>query len=168
MKSGWGIKLIFAIHLHVKDIDVLYTIQKYFGVGNVTIHKDTTIYQVVALKDLLKIIEHFNVYPLKTKKHSDFLLFKKAYELISNKEHLISLQNLVNIRASMNKGLPERWTYRNHWPDFKQCHWWYQTDGVQRPAGTRSWTDQWFWKTIPGIDYLYSLRLPQCTPGNAA
>ena len=53
MKSGWGIKLIFAIHLHVKDIDVLYTIQKYFGVGNVTIHKDTTIYQVVALKDLL-------------------------------------------------------------------------------------------------------------------
>jgi hypothetical protein len=48
------------------------------------------------------------VYPLKTKKHSDFLLFKKAHELISNKEHLINLQNLVNIRASMNKGLPER------------------------------------------------------------
>ena len=108
MKSGWGIKLIFAIHLHVKDVDVLYTLQKYFGVGNVTLHKDTAIYQVVAIKDLLKIIEHFNVYPLKTKKHSDFLLFKKAYELISNKEHLRNLQNLVNIRASMNKGLSER------------------------------------------------------------
>ena len=61
MKSGWGIKLIFAIHLHVKDIDVLYTLQKYFGVGNVTLHKDTAIYQVVAIKDLLKIIEHFNL-----------------------------------------------------------------------------------------------------------
>lgn len=108
MKSGWGIKLIFAVHLHVKDIDVLYRIQKYFGVGNVTLHKDTAIYQVIAMKDLLKIIEHFNTYPLKTKKHNDFLLFKKAYDLILNKEHLKSLQSLVNIRASMNKGLSER------------------------------------------------------------
>ena len=67
MKSGWGIKLIFAIHLHVKDIDVLYTIQKYFGVGNVNLHQDTAIYQVITIKDLLKIIEHFNTYPLKPK-----------------------------------------------------------------------------------------------------
>jgi len=83
-------------------------VQKYFGGGNITIHKDNANFQVVSMRDLLKIIEHFNLYPLKTQKHSDFILFKKAYDLISNKEHLVNLKNLVNIRASMNKGLPER------------------------------------------------------------
>lgn len=92
----------------MKDVDVLYLIQKYFGLGNVTLHKDTANFQVVSMKDLLKIIEHFNLYPLKTQKYNDFILFKKAYDLILNKEHLVNLQNLVNIRASMNKGLPER------------------------------------------------------------
>jgi hypothetical protein len=83
-------------------------IQKFVGVGNVTMHKDTANYQVVSMTDLLRVIEHFNLYPLRTQKYSDFILFKKAYDLIANKEHLINLQNLVNIRASMNKGLPER------------------------------------------------------------
>jgi hypothetical protein len=100
--------LVFSIHLHVKDIDILYNIQKFLGVGNVTLHKDTANFQVVYMKDLLKVINHFNLYPLRTKKHSDFLLFKKAYDLIAKKEHLLNIQNLVNIRASMNKGLPKR------------------------------------------------------------
>lgn len=108
MRSGWSVKLVFSIHLHVKDIDILYMIQKFVGVGNVTMHKDTANYQVVSMTDLLRVIEHFNLYPLRTQKYSDFILFKKAYDLIANKEHLINLQNLVNIRASMNKGLPER------------------------------------------------------------
>lgn len=59
------------------------------------------------MRDLLCIIDHFNKYPLKTQKYIDFLLFKKAYSIISNKEHLTNLQSLVNIRASMNKGIPE-------------------------------------------------------------
>lgn len=122
MRSGWSVRLVFSIHLHEKDINVLYLIQKYFGVGNVTLHKDTANYQVVSMGDLLKIIEHFNIYPLKTKKLSDFLLFKKAYGLILNKEHLVNLQNLVNIRASMNKGLPERLSleFPNTIPEIRQ------------------------------------------------
>ena len=108
MISKWSVRLVFSIHLHVKEIDVLYKIQKFFMVGNVTIHKDTANYQVVSLTDLLRVIEHFNLYPLRTQKHSDFILFKKAYDLIANKEHLLDIKNLVNIRASMNKSLPER------------------------------------------------------------
>ena len=108
VRSGWSVRLVFSIHLHIKEIDVLYKIQKFFFVGNVTIHKDTANYQVVSLTDLLRVIEHFNSYPLRSQKHSDFLLFKKAYDLIANKEHLLDIKNLVNIRASMNKGLPER------------------------------------------------------------
>lgn len=108
MRSVWSVRLVFSIHLHEKEIDVLYKIPKFFGGGNVTIHKDTANYQVVSLTDLLRVIEQFNLYPLRTQKHSDFLLFKKAYDLIANKEHLLDIKNLVNIRASMNKGLPER------------------------------------------------------------
>ena len=108
MKSGWSVRLVFSIHLHVKEIDVLYKIQKFFLVGNVTIHKDTANYQVVSLTDLSRVIEHFNLYPLRSQIYSDFILFKKAYDLIANKEHLLDIKNLVNIRASMNKGLPER------------------------------------------------------------
>jgi LAGLIDADG endonuclease len=57
---------------------------------------------------LLCIINHFNNFPFKTKKYLDFLLFKKAYNIINNKEHLTYLQKLVNIRASLNKGLSEK------------------------------------------------------------
>lgn len=83
-------------------------IQEFFGVGSITINKDTVNYQVSSMKDLLIIIEHFNKYLLKTQKHKDFILFAKAYDIITNKEHLTNLQCLVDIRASMNKGLPER------------------------------------------------------------
>lgn len=106
--SGWNVKLVFSIHLHVKDVKILYMIQDFFGVGSITINKDTVNYQVTSLKDILSIIEHFNKYPLRTQKQIDFLLYTKAYNLIVNKSHLTDLQGLVNIRASMNKGLPER------------------------------------------------------------
>jgi hypothetical protein len=67
-------------------------------------------YQVVRLSDLACIIEHFSNYPLKTKKFADFLLFKKAFDIVKTKEHLTKegLINLINIRASLNKGLSKR------------------------------------------------------------
>lgn len=67
-------------------------------------------YQAVRLSDLACIIEHFNNYPLKTQKYADFLLFKKAFDIVNNKEHLTKagLLKLISIRASINKGLPER------------------------------------------------------------
>lgn len=107
---GWSIKLVFNIHLHSKDVESLYLIQRFFGVGNVTLHGDTAMFQVVKLSDLACIIGHFNNYPLKTKKHADYLLFKKAFNIVSNKQHQteIGLHKLLSIRASMNKGLPER------------------------------------------------------------
>lgn len=63
---------------------------------------------MLAIKDLKVIIDHFDNYPLKTKKQIDYILFKKSIELILNKEHLTieGLDKIVNLRASMNKGLP--------------------------------------------------------------
>lgn len=56
------------------------------------------------------IINFFNNYPLITQKLADYLLFKKAYELILNKQHLTieGLKTLVAIKALVNKGLPEQ------------------------------------------------------------
>ena len=64
---------------------------------------------MLSIKDLKVIIHHFDNYPLKTKKQIDYLLFKETLELIEKKEHLTigGLKKIVNLRASMNKGLPE-------------------------------------------------------------
>lgn len=45
-----------------------------------------------------------------TQKLADYLLFKQAYELIKNKEHLTheGLSKIVAIKASVNKGLPDQ------------------------------------------------------------
>lgn len=58
-------------------------------------------------KELLILIEHFDKYPLITKKSKDFLCFKKAICLIKNKEHLTKkgLLELVSLKALMGKGL---------------------------------------------------------------
>jgi hypothetical protein len=107
---GWKISLVFSIHLHSKDIDILYLIQKFFGVGNITLHGNSAMYQVTKLGDLVIIIDHFNLYPLLTQKYADFLLFKKAFDIIKDKKHLTieGLHDLISIRASLNKGLGER------------------------------------------------------------
>lgn len=56
------------------------------------------------------IINHFENYPLITKKHSDFLLFKAVIQLMVNKEHLTEegLLKIISIRASLNKGLSDK------------------------------------------------------------
>ena len=61
-----------------------------------------------SIKDLKIIIDHFEKYPLITHKQIDYKLFKQELELIENKEHftLDGFQKIVNMRASMNKGLP--------------------------------------------------------------
>jgi hypothetical protein len=56
------------------------------------------------------IVNHFENYPLITKKHSDFLLFKAVIQLMVNKEHLTEegLLKIISIRASLNKGLSDK------------------------------------------------------------
>ena len=56
---------------------------------------------------MIKILTHFEKYPLKTHKLNDFNLFKKAFYLIVKKDHLTKsgLDNLIAIKYLMNKGL---------------------------------------------------------------
>ena len=103
----------FKIGLHIKDLNLLLKLQQHLqGIG--TIHKypkqDKVIYSIDCNKDLQKLLLHFNKYPLISEKAADLYLFKQAVQLITNKTHLTEkgLLNIVNIKASMNLGLPEK------------------------------------------------------------
>lgn len=106
--SKWKVQYAFSIGLHEKDIGILEKIQFTLGVGKIyTRGKEGIQYIVESQKDLAVVIDHFNKYPLHTKKQIDFKLFKLALVCIKNKEHLTleGLKKLVAIKASMNKGL---------------------------------------------------------------
>ena len=107
-KIGWLVILSFQISLHEKDITLLKQIQFQFNVGNITKQGSQSVqFRISSVKDLAVIIEHFNKYPLITQKWADYELFKQAFYIVKNKEHLTmeGLHNIVAIKASMNTGL---------------------------------------------------------------
>ena len=110
-KVGWQVKLEFGISIHKKDIAILEQIQKYFSAGQIFLHPTQKIanYRIL-FKDLDKILKHFDQYPLITQKLADLELFRLAYTLVLNKEHLSleGLQKIVAIKGSMNKGLSDQ------------------------------------------------------------
>lgn len=108
--SGYGVELVFRLHLHSRDRALLGKIRDFFGVGRLTaVSENYAQYWVGALEDILVIVNHFDNYPLITQKWSDYQLFKQAVELVERKEHLTpeGLQKIVSIRAALNKGLSE-------------------------------------------------------------
>ena len=73
-------KLTFEIHLHKKDEPLLDNIGKFFALGKVYLGKKnerSIKFLVQSQKDIAKIIEHFDKYPLITKKTVIFLFEKK-------------------------------------------------------------------------------------------
>ena len=61
-------------------------------------------------KDLVILRNHLEKYNLLTKKASDYILFKQAVNLMKEKIHLTKegLQQIVNIKASINNGLSDK------------------------------------------------------------
>lgn len=70
--------------------------------------KDMLQLRIFSIKDLIKVLEHFDQYPLLSQKQFDYIQFKQAIYIIQNGEHrtIAGLIKLVEIKASMNKGLP--------------------------------------------------------------
>lgn len=99
---------VFVIHLNEKDLQLLEIIQKFFG-GEGRINRgalNSILYTVSSKKSLSLIIDHFDNYPLISQKQADYLLFRSAFSITSKGPlDLNSLQELVNIRASLNKEL---------------------------------------------------------------
>lgn len=89
-------------------------------------------------KELAILLEHFNDYPLISQKWADFKLFESAFNIYKNGGHLTAegLQNIINIRASLNEGLSDR--LKESFPN---------TNPVVRPVAENA-------TTIPNSDWL--------------
>lgn len=108
-KTGYLVKAVFQISLHEKDRALLYGIRDALGgVGKVYDRgKNACMYRVYTPEELIKVVDHFDKYPLLSKKRADFELFKSSVYMISRKEHLTTdgLKKIVAVKAVINKGL---------------------------------------------------------------
>ena len=129
LKTKWRISPVFIIQLHKKDFEILEFIQNTLGVGKLRYNvNDCVQYVVESFKELEKIIEHFDNYPIITSKLNNYKLFKLAYNLFINKENLSieGIEKLLAIKSSMNLGLnPELKVafpqISNHKDIYKDC-----------------------------------------------
>jgi len=111
-KLGWRVQLKFQLGLHTKDLNLLYLLQQHLdGIGTIHLARNREIvnYSIDSIKGLNNLVFFLEKYPLLTKKAADFLLFKKAVDIVNNKAHLTieGVKELVNIKASMNLGLSD-------------------------------------------------------------
>ena len=106
-KTGYRVKATFQIGLHEKDIALLEQIKLFFGVGKVTrLGTESVQYRVSGLDDLNTITNHFDNYPLLTRKHSDYIFFKEVINLMKESKHLTleGLNRIVSIKSTLNNG----------------------------------------------------------------
>jgi LAGLIDADG DNA endonuclease family protein len=112
-KTGWVVRSFFEIGLNQRDSYLIYQLKDFFeGIGTISLDKKSNVlkYSIASIKDLSSIvIPHFKNYPLLTQKGADFLFFEQIVELMKKGAHLTinGLQQVINIRASMNTGLSE-------------------------------------------------------------
>jgi len=102
----------FAISLNIKDWQLIYSLQSFFGVGKIKkdVSNNAITFYVNSVEDLLNVvIPFFKAHSLLSQKWADFVLFEKAVYLIKEGAHLTpsGLTNIVSIKASMNKGLSD-------------------------------------------------------------
>ena len=109
-KTRYNYNLSYTIGLHQKDLLLLKKVQAYFkGAGSITTNLNVVSYRISSLEELKLVIDHFDKYPLITQKYSDYILFKKAFELVSKGDHLTETgwNKLLSIKSAINKGLSE-------------------------------------------------------------
>jgi len=86
----------------------LEAMKNFLGVGKIYVQGEVSVeYRVFSIKDLKIVLDHFDKFPLISQKYVDYLLFKEAYLLLINREHLTSegLRKIISIKASINNGL---------------------------------------------------------------
>jgi len=101
---------VFSLGLHLKDEIILKDIKNIFQGGNTyNLKADLVQLRIFSVKDLLRVFNHFDQYPLLTQKQADYELFKQVLNLILTKEHLTKegLTKIVAIKGYLNKGLSD-------------------------------------------------------------
>ena len=108
MTSRFQVLPEFTVVQHRRDIQLLHALKAFFGCGVVRRnHGDRMAYRVRSLEHLRDIIiPFFEQHLLKSKKHSEFLKFRRALRLIAQEEHLKpeGVEKIRAIASTMNRG----------------------------------------------------------------
>ena len=115
LKTGIEIRPSFSIGQNRKSLSVLQTIHAYFGCGAIRFSKSDQLYkyEVRSIKDLMmRIIPHFQKYPLQTSKRHDFEIFSQVCQLIYQSKHLNEqyLEQIIHQSYQMNQSGERRYT----------------------------------------------------------
>ena len=108
MSAGFQVLPEFTIVQHERDVQLLHAIKGYFGCGVVRKnHGDRMAFRVRSKEHLLeRIVPFFTQHPLKTKKHLDFLKFRRVLLKMEAGDHLTAegVEEIRRIAAQMNRG----------------------------------------------------------------
>ncbi len=108
MKTGYQVLPEFTVVQHQRDVQLLYALKQFFGCGVVRRnHGDRMAYRVRSLEHLVKyVIPFFEKHPLKSKKHLDFLKFRRIVIMMQRNEHLTpdGIERIRQIASEMNTG----------------------------------------------------------------
>jgi hypothetical protein len=82
-----GFEFLFRISLHVHDKNALEHIKATLGCGRISSDRNTLTFIISRIEDIRDIlILVFEEFPLNTKKHLDYLAFKKAFLMYINRD----------------------------------------------------------------------------------
>jgi hypothetical protein len=96
---------LFRIVLHIDDIQILYSIKDYLGVGTVRSSGTYCVYSIGKVKDLInKLIPILDKHTLLTTKYFDYLDFKKVVNLL-NVSSTANIQgtDLIIVKEILNR-----------------------------------------------------------------
>nr|YP_009262113.1 LAGLIDADG endonuclease [Chrysoporthe deuterocubensis]AMX22188.1 LAGLIDADG endonuclease [Chrysoporthe deuterocubensis] len=117
-----GVEAEFQIGLNIKDVELLHLIKASFEdskansitssgkVGRIQLDKNKCFLRVSSLRELAIIIEHFDKYPLLTKKRQDFLIWREVVQLMMRKEHQTyeGVRYIIKLKSALNLGLSDK------------------------------------------------------------
>ena len=106
-KTSLGYQVIpeFRVVQHKRDASVLYALKRFFGAGRICQnHGDRWELRIRKLDELNRIVQFFEIHPLKTKKRIDFQKFRKVMRLMEERAHLneAGLRKIAAIASEMN------------------------------------------------------------------
>ncbi|MGB9774679.1 MAG: LAGLIDADG family homing endonuclease [Bacteroidota bacterium] len=105
MTAGYQVLPEFVVVQHMRDIQILYALKRFFQGGVVRVnHDDRYSYRIRKLEQLERICEFFMTHPLKTKKNIDFKKFRKIILMMKEKKHLTKegLKKIIDLALQMN------------------------------------------------------------------
>ena len=113
-KNGWNIRPSFSVSQNADRAEVLLMFQQVFGCGAIRPDRsDKTIkYETRSISDIaLKIIPHFQQYPLLSSKRKEFESFEAIVQLLYEGRHLTpeGFAKVLVLASALNAGSKKRY-----------------------------------------------------------